>query len=197
MSGNVSEIIVLVIGLAFKGTDNKSVYPMSPVQILVLNMLTSSPPALGLGMEPPVNDIMFVPPRDSTKIGSGLFTKELMLDIGVYGSLMGGLTLSVWSVSLYALWDSPRSPLGAGCNEISHTGSPIPVGCEGVFRARGASYICLNALLLIHAFNCRSLRYSIFVGKKYGGVKNLYKNRFLFWSVAIGFIMAVATLYIP
>ncbi|KAF9351646.1 hypothetical protein BGX26_010377 [Mortierella sp. AD094] len=48
MSTNVAEIVVLIVGLAFKDDDGMAVFPMSAVQILFLNMITSSPPAMGL-----------------------------------------------------------------------------------------------------------------------------------------------------
>lgn len=58
MSCNVAEIIVLVGGLGFQDSESLSVLPMSAVQVLVLNMLTSSPPAMGLGLEPAAGDQM-------------------------------------------------------------------------------------------------------------------------------------------
>jgi len=51
MSGNVAEVVVLICGLGFFDSQGYSVYPMSPLQILWVNMVTSSPPALGLAME--------------------------------------------------------------------------------------------------------------------------------------------------
>ncbi|EWM25184.1 potassium sodium efflux p-type atpase, partial [Nannochloropsis gaditana] len=44
MSGNVGEVITLMIGLSFRGMDGRSVYPLSTLQILWINMITSTPP---------------------------------------------------------------------------------------------------------------------------------------------------------
>ena len=45
MSSNCAEVIVLVAGLAFRDNSGISVYPLSPVQILWENLITSAFPA--------------------------------------------------------------------------------------------------------------------------------------------------------
>ncbi len=44
IAGNVAEVIILLIGLAFRDADDLSVYPLSTLQILWINMVTSTPP---------------------------------------------------------------------------------------------------------------------------------------------------------
>ena len=197
MSANVSEIIVLIIGLAFTDADGSSVFPLSAVQILVINMVTSSPPAIGLGYEPATAGQMCVPPRDTTKRGSGVFTFELLVDIFLYGIVLGCISLGIWAISLYALFVPNgtiglTTPLGRDCN----VKSPNLQVCEYVFRARGATYAFLSIGLLYHAINCRSTRHSIFVSKSHG-FKTFYENKILFWSVVLGTIFTIITLYIP
>jgi magnesium-transporting ATPase (P-type) len=196
MSTNVSEIIALIIGLAFKDQNGQSVFPMSPIQILVLNMLTSSPPAMGLGVEPESPEQMQQPPRDASKRGSGVFSLEVITDIFVYGIVMGSLTLAVWACALYATFQPDPaiglySPLGAQCNEANDLAL-----CYYVFRARGASYACLSLLILLHAYNCRSVRHSIITSTKYGP-HTWFRNRVLMWSVLFGAAITIITLYIP
>jgi magnesium-transporting ATPase (P-type) len=43
-AGNVAETLALMLGLAFLDADKLSVYPLSTLQILWINMVTSSPP---------------------------------------------------------------------------------------------------------------------------------------------------------
>jgi potassium/sodium efflux P-type ATPase len=196
MTTNVSEIIALVIGLAFTDQKGESVFPMSAIEILVLNMLTSSPPAIGLGMEPASPEQMKTPPRDSSKRGSGVFSLELITDIFYYGTVMGVLTLAVWSVALYAnfrpnLAIGLTSPLGFECNDASN----LDV-CSYVFRARAASYATLSFMFMIHSYNLRSLKYSIIRSQKYGP-GTFGKNKVLVWSNVFGFFIVITTLYIP
>ena len=44
MAGNIAEVIILLIGLSFRDADGFSVYPLSTLQILWINMVTSTPP---------------------------------------------------------------------------------------------------------------------------------------------------------
>ena len=52
MSSNCAEVIVLVMGLAFVDTLGQPVYPLSPVQILWENLITSAFPAFAYGPFP-------------------------------------------------------------------------------------------------------------------------------------------------
>lgn len=51
LSENISQACTLLIGLAFKDADNQSVFPLAPVEILWIIMITSGMPDMGLGME--------------------------------------------------------------------------------------------------------------------------------------------------
>ncbi|KAI3653358.1 hypothetical protein MP228_001305 [Amoeboaphelidium protococcarum] len=197
MSTNVAEIIALVIGLAYQDSTGQSVFPMSAVQILILNMLTSTPPAVGLGVERASSDQMRVPPRDATKRGSGVFSVEVIVDTFVYGIIMGSLTLGVWSAALYGQFQPDpdngiTSPLGSGgCNDSQNS-----MICQNVFRARGASYCAMSLLILVHAINCRHLRLSMFKSKTFG-IQTLLRNKALFWSILFGAAVTAISLYIP
>jgi P-type Na+/K+ transporter len=50
MSSNCAEVIVLVVGLAFMDNSGKPVYPLSPVQILWENLITSAFPAFAYAL---------------------------------------------------------------------------------------------------------------------------------------------------
>lgn len=62
LTSNVAEVILLILGLAFRHERSLSVFPLSPLQILWINMLTSSFPAFGLGREGAASEIMRRPP---------------------------------------------------------------------------------------------------------------------------------------
>jgi P-type Ca2+ transporter type 2C len=59
---NLSEIIFM-LGAAAAGR----VHPLSPIQLLWINLLTDVLPALGLAMEPAASDLMTRPPSDSSE----------------------------------------------------------------------------------------------------------------------------------
>ncbi len=58
LSSNVGEVILLIAGLGFRDESGFSVFPISPIQILWINMITSSFPAFGLGREKASPDVM-------------------------------------------------------------------------------------------------------------------------------------------
>ncbi|KAG0306400.1 Na+ ATPase [Dissophora globulifera] len=182
MSANVAEIVVLIVGLAFKDSDNKAVFPMSAVEVLFLNMITSSPPAMGLGLEPPSESNMREPPRSAEQ---GLFSFEVVMDTFVYGLVMGVLSFASFTIVLFGFNDGD---LGSECN------AHWSVACEGVFKARATSYCCMTFLILAHAINCRALRDS---GWTIKNLKTLKHNRMLLLSIIIGALLVFPVVYIP
>lgn len=62
LSENVGQALTLLIGLAIKDDRGISVFPISPVEIMWLIMITSGFPDMGLGFEVAVPDIMNRPP---------------------------------------------------------------------------------------------------------------------------------------
>lgn len=71
VTSNVGEVVLLICGLGFQDQLGFSVFPLSPLSILWINMLTSSFPAFGLGREKAASDILQRPPHSTKK---GVFT---------------------------------------------------------------------------------------------------------------------------
>lgn len=63
LSENIAQACTLLIGLAFKDQVGMSVFPLSPVEILWVIMITSGMPDMGLGMEIAAPDILDRPPQ--------------------------------------------------------------------------------------------------------------------------------------
>lgn len=78
LTTNVAEVILLVIGLCFIDGQGASVFPLSPLAILWINMVTSSPPAFGLGLEKPAVNIMKRAPHN---MKTGVFTLQVIIDV--------------------------------------------------------------------------------------------------------------------
>ena len=75
--------------------------------------------------------------------------------------------------------------------------------CNTVFRARGAVFAQLTWLILISAWEFKSIRRSLFRLDPYQTehhfpfFRDIYANRFLFWSVICGALSVFPVLYIP
>jgi Na+-exporting ATPase len=76
LSGNIAEVLVMLIGLAFKNENGISQYPLSPVAALWINTIAAGPPALALGLEPTAKDAMDHTPKAYKTI----FTKVRLWD---------------------------------------------------------------------------------------------------------------------
>ncbi|KAL4773860.1 hypothetical protein BDW60DRAFT_182981 [Aspergillus nidulans var. acristatus] len=190
LSENIAQACTLLIGLAFKDLDGKSVFPLAPVEILWIIMITSGMPDMGLGMEVAAPDIMDRPPQ--TK--QGIFTWEIIVDILVYGCWTAALCLSAFSLRMWGFGDGN---LASGCNrEYSDA-------CDLVFRARATTFVCLTWFALFLAWEMVNLRLSFFRmqpdSKKYftQWMYDVWRNKFLFWSIMAGWITTFPILYIP
>jgi Na+-exporting ATPase len=194
LSSNVGEVILLIAGLGFQDQTGFSVFPLAPLQILWINMLTSSFPAFGLGKEKASSTIMKRPPHDNKK---GVFTRQIMVDMLVYGILMGTCTLMTFVIIVYGVYDGR---LGLDCNRSYNTRS-YEESCEPVFRARAAVFAELTWLILISAWEFKSIRRSMFrldaASQGFPFFRDVYANRFLFWSVVIGALSVFPAVYIP
>jgi len=71
--------------------------PLTPLQILWVNIIMDGPPALALGVEPPKKDSMLIPPRNPKK---PLLSIDKWMTIFISAFLMAILTLIVFYVYL-------------------------------------------------------------------------------------------------
>ncbi|OJJ30141.1 hypothetical protein ASPWEDRAFT_62805 [Aspergillus wentii DTO 134E9] len=193
LAENIAQACTLLIGLAFKDADNQSVFPLAPVEILWIIMITSGMPDMGLGMEVAAPDIMDRPPQSK----QGIFTWEVIIDILVYGVWTAALCLAAFSVRMWGFGDGN---LARGCNK---EWSEEIKDCELVFRARATTFVCLTWFALFLAWEMVNMRRSFFrmqpKSKKYftQWMYDVWRNKFLFWSIMAGWITMFPILYIP
>ncbi|EWY79177.1 Na+-exporting ATPase [Fusarium oxysporum NRRL 32931] len=64
LAENIAQACTLLIGLAFKDKNGLSIFPLAPVEILWIIMITSGMPDMGLGFEIAAPDIMQRPPQN-------------------------------------------------------------------------------------------------------------------------------------
>ncbi|KAI4166140.1 MAG: hypothetical protein LQ342_000026 [Letrouitia transgressa] len=189
---NVAEVILLIVGLGFQDEDGFSVFPLSPLQILWINMLTSSFPAFGLGREKAGPDVMRRPPHD---VKRGVFTLQILADMAVYGIIMGTCTLLTFVIIVYG---PGQGHLGRDCNRS------YSEQCETVFRARASVFAELTWLILVSAWEFKSLRWSMFhldprtsPSRLPRFFRDVWENRFLFFAVVVGAASVFPAVYIP
>lgn len=87
---NIGEIVTIFLGLIL-GFDS----PLLAIQLLWINLITDSFPAIAIGLEPPEKDIMKRKPVDRRQ---GIFANGLWNRIIVEGIMIGALTLLAFSI---------------------------------------------------------------------------------------------------
>ncbi len=98
LSCNIGEIVTLFLATLF----NFHQPPLVAVQLLWLNLVTDSLPALALGMEPVEPSVMEEKPRPANQ---PLFTKAFSLRLAWQGAMVGLLTLAAYWLGEYVLSD--------------------------------------------------------------------------------------------
>ena len=146
LSSNVGEIIVLFVAILitpllakwFNITDISALEPLLPIQILWINLVTDSLPALALAVDPAAKNIM---KRKPVKPGKGIFTKGMTWRVIYQGIMIGFLTLAAFCIGL-------ATP-----------------GYEEHIRIEIAQTMAFTVLALselVHVFNVRNNQESIF-----------------------------------
>ncbi len=128
ISCNIGEVVTMLGGIIMG-------LPMVllPAQILLVNLVTDSLPAIALGLEPPERSVMKKPPR---KEDDSFFSGGLMWRIVIRGLLIGICTLASFTVLL-------RS---SGSLETARTGA----------------LVTLVLSQLVHVFECKSEEKNLF-----------------------------------
>lgn len=117
-----------------------------------------------------------------------------MLDMVVYGLWIAALCLASFTLVLSGWGDGN---LGSNCNDS------YSEDCDTVFRARATCFACLTWFSLFLAWQMVDMRRSFFRmqpgSKKYftQWFFDVWRNKFLFWSIMAGFITIFPVLYIP
>lgn len=202
LSCNVGEILVIFITMMVLGP---SMIPLMPIQLLWLNLVTDSFPALALGQEMAEPDIMLQPPRKRT---DKILNKEMVLSIV---SQAIAIFLAVFlafhiGISNYGLRDKAEDHAGNISVYRQIEGTDDIIGEDGtVYKAsedfggkqfgpsRGAmsyAFITLIAAELLRSFSSRSEHFSVF---KAGVFSNKTLNKALL--IAIGLTLMVV--YVP
>ncbi|OJD30192.1 potassium sodium efflux p-type fungal-type [Diplodia corticola] len=197
LAENIAQATVLLVGLAFKDRHGLSIFPLSPVEIMWVIMITSGLPDMGLGFEVAAPDIMRRPPQS---LARGVFSVEVMVDMVAYGVWIAALCLGAFALVLFGFGDGD---LGRDCNESYRDAATGEAVCDTVFRARATAFACLTWFALFLAWEMVDTRRSFFRMQPGSDryltqwARDVWRNKFLFWAVMAGFVTIFPTLYIP
>ncbi len=162
LSANIAEVLSVFVATLIGFTI------FQPVQLLWINLITDSLPALALGMEEAEGDIMKRKPR---KASDGVFAGGMGVDIAFQGVIITLLVLASFFAGMY---------FHNGAIDFADLIDGIP-DPEGVTM----SFITLSMVEIFHSFNMRSRRASIFSMKR--------QNKWL-WGAAL---LALALTVVP
>jgi Ca2+-transporting ATPase len=106
ISCNIGELVTIFVAI-MAGLAS----PLTPLQILWMNIVTDSPPALALAMNPADPGVMRRPPQDP---GEGILTSRSAAGMAAVGLLMAAVTLAVFTLN-----GGPGAALKAGTMAFS------------------------------------------------------------------------------
>ena len=161
LSANLGEVLTLFV-MTMMGWQI-----LAPVQILWINLVTDTFPAIALGVEPAEPGIMKRKPRGRS---SNFLSGGIMSNILYQGFFEGFITLCVYAFAI-------TNPVHAS-EALAHA------------DALTMAYATLGLIQLFHAFNSKTIHESIFrVG--------MFRNKFFNWALLGSAILLIMTIVIP
>ena len=142
LSSNIGEVFVMFFGVLLAGmlgledTGEAIAVPLLVTQILWINLLTDSAPALALGLDPVPADVMTRPPR---RITDRVIDGEMWFGIVWVGAVMAVVTLAALDL---------------------HLDGGVLGGSGDIVEARTMAFTTLVLAQLFNCFNARSDRAS-------------------------------------
>ena len=176
LSSNMGEVLTVFGGVVLAGVIGLSghsssgvVLPLLATQILWINLVTDSAPALAMGVDPSVEDVMGRPPRKP---------EDRVIDATMWSGVL--LLGAVMAVSALATLDVF---LPGGLIDIAG------LSTDGLPTARTAAFSTLVLAQLFNTLNSRSETVS--------ALHHLFVNRWLWGAIALGAVLQVAVVEVP
>jgi Ca2+-transporting ATPase len=167
LSCNLGEVAVILVAVLFFWP-----LPLLPTQILWINLITDTLPAIALGVDPGEKDVMKRKPRDP---------QESFFAHGAgFRAVLGGLLIG--AITLLAFW--------LGLREFGYGLRSAAIPDEVMAGARTMAFVVLAASQLFYSLAMRDARRSIFrIG--------VFTNRKLVGAIALGLLLQVAVISVP
>jgi len=180
LSSNIAEVMAVLAGVLGAGllglqagAGGAVALPLLATQLLWVNLVTDTGPALAMGVDPVAEDVMARPPRPRSE---HLVDAAMLRDVASSGLVMAALTLLALDLFLPGgLLEPPAALL-----------MPAP---DGLPLARTAAFTVLVLTQLFNAFNARSATAS--------ALRHLGSNPWLWLAVAISLLLQAAVVHLP
>jgi len=176
LSCNIGEILVIFIWLIIGPSLLPlvtAIIPLLPLQLLWVNLITDSLPAISLAKEPLDLRLMEQPPR---RVKEPIFTRRFTINIAIIGVLICIGTLGLFYYGLL--------------KGIHQWGTGDPLIEDQIYRY--ATSLAFMTVIMFENWNIycsRSLKHSIFKIKA--------QNYYMHLAIFIAIILQVITIYIP
>lgn len=168
LSCNLGEVISVFVSVLFSWP-----VPLLPTQILWVNLITDSLPAIALGVNPGDKDVMKKPPRDP---------QESFFANGAGGrSVIGGTLIGILTLLAFYL----------GLREHGYSlGLAADIPKEVLTYARTMAFVVLAASQLFYSLSIRNFNKSVL---QIGVFSNLY----LIGAIIVGLILQIGVISLP
>ena len=163
LSCNLGEVISIFVATLFAFPT-----PLVATQLLWINLVTDTLPAISLGLDPGNDDVMNENPRP---VSESFFAKGAGLRAIIGGTLIGVFTLLAFIIGLIE-------------KDITTISAMRMASDEALSHARTMSFIVLTVSQLFYAYTMRVDNVSTF---KIG----IFKNKYLNISVIIGLVLQI------
>ena len=183
LSSNLAEVLTVFLGVVgagvigltatATGSGGAVVLPLLATQILWINLITDTGPALAMGLDPISEDVMARKPRPRSQRVIDLRMGLAVAELGVVMALLSLLSLDLFLPG--GLFEPIPAWVGAG-----------PYSME---LARTAAFTVLVLTQLFNCFNARSETASAFSGA--------FSNHWLWGAVALSAALQVAVVHLP
>lgn len=161
LSANLGEVLTLFI-MTMMGWD-----VLKPVQLLWINLVTDTFPAIALGVEPTEPGIMKRKPRGRN---SNFFSGGVASSVIYQGILEGALTLGVYLFGILHPVHTSQGDIHAD--------------------ALTMAYATLALIQLFHAFNVKSIHQSLFT-------VGFFRNKAFNWAILVSTLLVGVTIVVP
>ncbi len=183
LSSNIAEVLTVFLGVVGAGVIGLSatatgsggavVLPLLATQILWINLVTDTGPALAMGVDPISDDVMARKPRPRSQ---RVIDVRMGLSVAESGVVMALLTLLSLDMFLPGgLFEPVPAWVGAGPHSME--------------LARTAAFTVLVLTQLFNCFNARSQTASAF--------STVFSNHWLWGAVALSAALQVAVVHLP